>query len=98
MTIDELNALESGTPLYLPGNWDVATWLYAGRVPGRDYFTFTHPPDPDGFVSNKRPVYLHVMDLVGATTSEIDAWHVVFKTLQERACHIQTHILAPTPD
>lgn len=98
MTSDELNTLESGTPLYIPNNWDVATWLYAGRVPGRDYYTFTHPPDPDGVVANKRPVYLHPMDLISATTIEIEAWRTVFKTLQERAEHIQTHRLNQSED
>lgn len=84
MTADSLNALDAYTPLYLPTEWEVITWIFQGRVGTTNYYTLTHPPDPDGVVSNKRPVYLHALDLANATLEEKEAWRSVVSGLEER--------------
>ncbi|QHV99190.1 hypothetical protein [Spirosoma endbachense] len=84
MTTAELDALPSGTIIYLPTDWEVQTWLLDGRVKNRDYYTLTHPPDDDGIISNKRPVYLHALDLLIATQTELEAWKIVLEGLEKR--------------
>ncbi len=84
MTTAELDALEPGTLLYLPTDWDVTKWLLQGRVGTSNYYTVMHPPDNDGVVSNRRPVYLHSLDLLNATLNATEAWQRVGDGLQER--------------
>ncbi len=85
MTTDQLDALEPATTIYLPTIWEVQTWLFAGRVPGCDYFTLAHPPDQYGVISNRKPVYMHALDLLNATLSEKQAWEMVKAGLIERS-------------
>ncbi|GAB2582296.1 hypothetical protein GCM10027190_34480 [Spirosoma areae] len=85
MTTDELNTLQRGTPVYLPTDTaHVMTWLFDARIGTTNYYTFTYPPDADGVVSNKRPVYFHALDLLGATLDEQAAWLAVAESLEER--------------
>jgi len=84
MTADSLNALDAYTLVYLPGDWDVTTWVFQGRVGTSNYYTFTYPPDAEGVVSNKRPVYLHALDLLNATLDQQLAWLNVLEGMEER--------------
>lgn len=93
MTIAELDALELGTPIYLPTNWEVVVMVFDRRVGVTSYYTVTHPPDSEGVVSNKRPVYLHALDLIHATTEMKPAWQTVLAGLNERAAYIINHQL-----
>jgi hypothetical protein len=89
MTADELNALQPGTLFYIPTTDDVQAWIYSGPVVGRDWHTLTYPPDQDGVVSNKRPVYVSSIDLLHATLDETSAWQHVKQRLDERVEWIQ---------
>ncbi|QHV96271.1 hypothetical protein [Spirosoma endbachense] len=93
MTTAELDALPSGTIIYLPTDWEVQTWLFDGRVRNRDYYTLTYPPDTDGIVSNRRPVYLHALDLLNATRTELEAWKIVLDGLEKRQLWVSMKIV-----
>ncbi|MCX6218374.1 hypothetical protein [Spirosoma sp.] len=84
MTTEELNALQPGTLIYVPSDWFVKDWIYAGQVDNTNYYTLTHPPDPDGEVKNKRPVYFHALDLLESTLDEQAAWLKVLEWIDER--------------
>ena len=84
MTTDELDGLPNGTVLYLPTEWEVVQVIFAGRVHNRNFYTLLHPPDTDGVVSNKRPVYLDAVQMMTTTLDEQSAWLAVIEGLEER--------------
>ena len=94
MTTDELDALPPGTRLFLPTDWDVSAWQLAGRVPGRNFYTLLHPPDTDGVINNRRPVYVDGVQLLASALDEQLAWQHVLTTLEERIIWIKKNKLS----
>lgn len=84
MTTAELDALEPGTIIYLPTDWDVTEWRFAGRVYDRSSYTFLHPPDKDGVIVKRNPVYFDATVLLNATLDKRKAWYMVLATLADR--------------
>ncbi|WP_338871663.1 hypothetical protein WBJ53_25985 [Spirosoma sp. SC4-14] len=84
MTTEELDALAPKTVLFVATEWEVQKWIFEGRIPGRDYYTLTHPPDKDGVLHTRKPIYLHYMDLLNARLDEKQAWEIVRTGLIER--------------
>ncbi|MFD2936332.1 hypothetical protein [Spirosoma flavum] len=84
MTTQELEALEPGTVIYIPTDWEVTIWQYAGKIPFRNWYTLLNAPDQDGVTDNRRPVYIDALHLLPATLDEQAAWLDVVKTLEER--------------
>jgi hypothetical protein len=84
VSVDELNALTPGTLLYIPSSDDVLIWEFAGPVNNRSWYTLVHPPDQDGAIHNRRPVYVAPIDLLHASLDEKTAWEHVSKGLDER--------------
>lgn len=84
MTTEELDALPAGTLLYLPTETEVTVWQYAGKVPGRNFYTVLHPPDVDGTINNRRPVYIDAVQMLHATLDEQAAWLQVIAWMEER--------------
>jgi len=91
MTTDQLDALLPGSLLFIPTDVDVGAFVFCGRATG-DYYTLSHPPDADGVVKNKRPFYLHALDLMNAQTSEIEAWAVLQQQTKDRLASIDKRI------
>jgi hypothetical protein len=94
MTTDELNALEPGTLLYVPAADDVLTWEFAGPVNNRSWYTLVYPPDQDGTIGNRRPVYVAPIELLHATLDEQSAWHFVAREMGARKDWIHKRKLA----
>ncbi|UFH52597.1 hypothetical protein [Spirosoma sp. KNUC1025] len=94
MTADELDTLPGGTKIYLPVEWFVKDWVFVGRVGETNYFTVLHPPDAQGDVPNKRPVYFHALDLLPAALDEQIAWLQVISWMEERKSWIYQQKLA----
>lgn len=92
MTTDELDQLPLGTPIYLATEWEVQTWIFAGTVNGRSFYTFTHPADADGVIHNRRPVYLAATDLLNARINEKQAWALVKTGLLERTLWVDNKL------
>jgi len=92
MSTEELDATPTGTLLYVPVGDSVATWEFAGRVPNRLWYTLVYPPDQDGVVNNRRPVYVSALDLLPATTDEGQAWLSLALELADRQAWIQQKI------
>ena len=84
MTADELDALPLNTIIYLPDEWEALPWLYAGKVHDRNFYTLLYPPDQDGTVNNRRPVYRDAQQLLNATVNETEAWCTVINGLEDR--------------
>jgi hypothetical protein len=89
MSAEELDALPAGTLLYVPVGDGVSTWEFAGRVPNRLWYTLVYPPDKDGVINNRRPVYVSAVDLLQATTNEGQAWQSLAAELADRQAWIQ---------
>lgn len=84
MITDELNALPLNTTIYLPDEWEVLPWLFAGKVHDRNFYTLLYPPDQDGVVNNRRPKYVDAQQLLAATLNETEAWCTVIDGLEDR--------------
>jgi hypothetical protein len=93
MTTDELDALPVGTTLYLPTDWEVVAWTFAGRVANRNWYTLLYPPDQDGTINNRRPQYIDAVHLMTAQLDERTAWREVVAGLDERKVWIHKHKL-----
>lgn len=92
MTAEDLDELAPGTPIYLPDEIGVTKMILDRRVLERDYYTFLHPDGDDGSPGIKKPVYIHVLDLLHAQTEEVEAWTFVRDRLTERIEHINKRI------
>lgn len=93
MTLDELAALPPDALIYLPTGWDVTAWRPGGAVAGGNWYTLLHPPDKNGVIDNRRPVYYDTVQLLDATADEATAWLATVKQLQERIDWIKQHKL-----
>ncbi|QMW06395.1 hypothetical protein [Spirosoma foliorum] len=97
MTIQELDTLPLGATIYLPTDWDVQSWQWAGKVPNRNFYTLLHPPDQDGVITNRRPYIIDAMQLMNATLDEASAWLQLVEWLMQRHQWIYNFKLSPVP-
>jgi hypothetical protein len=97
MTTEALDTLPAGTLIYIPNEWAVDTWQFVAPVAGSIYYTLLHPPDDDGVIHNKRPVYMNAVDLKFATINPIDAWQNVQDGLIDRALFVAKMIASFKP-
>jgi hypothetical protein len=84
MTTEQLDALPPGSLLYIPTPDDVLVWEFAGPVHNRSWYTLNHPPDQNGEINNRRPVYVAPIELLHAALDEKTAWEHVRAGLYER--------------